>query len=335
MSDSPISCTVDLDAQGRQLGRLRVPRSTNTAGWASVYVPIVTVASGSGPTVLVLGGSHGDEYEGQVAALNLARELAPEQVSGRVTIIPCLSMEASAAGTRLWPSGANFNRSFPGSTDGPANEQLADFLTRELFPRADVVIDMHSGGRSTLFLPCSHMHVVENAGQRRQMLEGMLAWNTDWHYLYIDVAGTGLLPVEAERQGKVVVTTELGGGGHVTAATHRISQDGLANVLRWAGALEGEVETRDDAVILDGRDPANYLFAQESGVFEALVDPGEPVTAGQPLGRLHFLERPDREPETIEAPLAGVVAGIRAISTTAQGDSVIVLAQPIEADAIV
>jgi predicted deacylase len=334
LTDSPIRCSIDLDAPGRQVGSLGVPRSSNTAGWASTDVPIVSVANGSGPTVLVLAGNHGDEYEGQVAALNLARDLRPEQVSGRVTVIPCLSVEASRAGTRLWPSGANFNRSFPGSPGGSPNEQLADFLTRVLFPPSDVIVDMHSGGRSTLFLPCSHMHVVDDPEQRRRMLEGMLAWNTDWHYLYIDVAGSGLLPVEAERQGKIVVTTELGGGGHVTAATHRIARDGLANVLRWAGVLEGEVVSRDDAVILDGRDPRNYLFAPESGLFEALVDPGETVSAGQPLGRIHSLERPERQPESIDAPLDGVVGGIRAIATTAQGDNVVVLAQPIDRAAL-
>ena len=334
MTASPIACTVDLDAPGRQVGTLRIPRSSNTAGWASTWVPIVSVANGDGPTALVIGGTHGDEYEGQVAALNLARELRPEAVTGRVIVIPCLSIEASKAGTRLWPSGVNMNRSFPGSPEGPANEQLADFLTRELFPRSELVIDMHSGGRSTLFLVCSHMHVVDDAEQRRRMLEGMLAWNTDFHYLYIDVAGTGLLPVEAERQGKTVVTTELGGGGHVTARTHRIARTGLENVLRWGGVLAGEVVTRDDAVILDGRDPANYLFAPESGLFEALVDPGDAVSAGQPVGRIHFIERPDRPAEVIEAPLGGVVAGIRAIATTVQGDNVVVLGQPIDRSAL-
>ena len=88
------------------------------------------------------------------------------------------------------------------------------------------------------------MHVVDDPAQRKAMLEGMLAWNTDCHFLYIDVAGSGLLPVEAERQGKIVVTTELGGGGRVTAAVHRLARSGLANVLRHVGVLEGEVVTR-------------------------------------------------------------------------------------------
>jgi N-alpha-acetyl-L-2,4-diaminobutyrate deacetylase len=333
---SPINCTIDLDRPGRQVGYLELPRSGNTAGWAATWIPIACIANGTGPTALVLGGVHGDEYEGQVAGLRLARELDPSQVSGRVIVIPCASPGASKARTRLWPSGANLNRAFPGSPSGPAHEQLADFITRVLLPLTDVVIDMHSGGNSSWYVPVSHMHVVDDPVQRKAMLEAMLAWNTDFHYLYIDIAGTGLLDTEAERQGKLVVATELGGGGSVPARVHRIAQRGLANVLRHVGVVEGQVETRaslglPDAIILDARDPANYLMAPESGLWESLVDPGEPVEEGQPLGAIHFLERLDRQPEIVSAPLAGTVVKIRAMSVTEQGDNVVGLGQPIAA----
>ena len=46
------------------------------------------------------------------------------------------------------------------------------------------------------------------------------------------------------------------------------------------------------------------------------------------------MERPDRPPEVLTAPLAGVVAALRAITMTEQGDNVIVLGQPIEASAL-
>jgi N2-acetyl-L-2,4-diaminobutanoate deacetylase len=334
-----VQCTIDLAAPGKQVGRLQLPRISNTGGWASSFVPIASVANGSGPTVLVLAGNHGDEYEGQVAALRLIRELEPQQVTGRVIVIPVLSGEASKAGTRLWPSGANFNRSFPGSPDGPPNEQLADFLTRFLFPPSDVVIDIHSGGRTAWFVPCSHMHVVEDAAQRREMLAGMQAWNSDHHFLYIDVNGTGLLPVEAENQGKVVITTELGGGGRVPAFVHELAWSGLTNVLRHVGVLEGEVHTRESlgkppAVILDGRDPANYVIVDEAGLWEGLLEPGTPVRAGDPVGRLWFPDTPGRPPELIAAPIDGVLVVIRAIPPTEPGDSVFTTGQPIEADAL-
>jgi predicted deacylase len=330
-----LACTIDLTAPGRQSGVLQLPRSSNMAGWASTYVPIVSVANGDGPTVVVLGGNHGDEYVGQVAPLKLARTLRPEQVNGRVIVIPVLSPAASKAGTRLWPNGVNFNRSFPGSPDGPANEQLAWFLSDTVFPMSDVVIDLHSGGRTAMFLPCSHMHVVDDTEQRRKMLEGMLAFNTDWHFLYIDVAGTGLLPVEAERQGKIVITTELGGGGNVPAWLHRLAERGLNNVLRHVGVLAGEVERRDPpGTILDGRDPRNYVFAPETGLWETLVDPGDEVKAGEPVGRLHFIERLEREPEVVLAPLDGVAVVTRALGITEQGDCVVVTGQMIEREVL-
>src|SRR4029077_6511849 len=150
------------------------------------------------------------------------------------------------------------------------------------------------------------------------MLEGMEAWNSDWHYLYIDVNGTGLLPVEAENQGKLVITTELGGGGRVPAPVHRLAWSGLTNVLRHVGVLEGEVQTRaslglPDAVIVDGRDPANYVIVEEAGLWEGLIEPGTPVRAGDPVGRLWFPDTPGRAPEVIPAPLDGMLVVIRAI----------------------
>ena len=335
MTQSPILCTIDLDAPGKQVGRLQVPRSSNESGWSNQYVPIVSVARGDGPTALVLGGVHGDEPEGQVAALNLARELRPEQVNGRVTVIPCVSIDASRAYTRLWPSGANMNRSFPGSPTGRADEQLADFLSTVLFPRSDIVVDMHSGGRTGLCLPWSEMHWVDDAAQRALMVDGMLHWNTDWCCVYIDIAGSGLLVGEAERQGKIVVSTELGGGGHVTAAIHRLAASGLRNVLRRFGAIDGQAVTRaelglPEQVLLMATELDNYLLAPESGLFETLAHLGQRVSVDEPVGRIHFLERPDREPEVILSKTDGIVCVVRAIATTEQGDNVVVVAR--EAD---
>jgi N-alpha-acetyl-L-2,4-diaminobutyrate deacetylase len=179
------------------------------------------------------------------------------------------------------------------------------------------------------------MHVVDDPAQRKAMLEGMQAWNSDFHFLYIDVNGNGLLPVEAEEQGKLVITTELGGGGRVPAPVHELAWSGLTNVLRHVGVLEGEVLRREQpAVILDGRDPTNYVIAEEDGIFEGLLEPGAVVRAGDRVGRLWFPDRIDRAPTVLTAPHDGVLAVIRAIPATEAGDSVFVLGQPIAADAL-
>ncbi|HEY2893492.1 MAG TPA: succinylglutamate desuccinylase/aspartoacylase family protein, partial [Pirellulales bacterium] len=238
MSRTQIYCDLDFERPGVQQGHLAVPYSYNLGGWANLLVPISVVARGAGPTVLVMAGNHGDEYPGQVAILRLMRSLARDdsRVRGRVILIPALNMPAAKAATRLSPlDGKNLNRSFPGNADGTPTEMIAHYLTHHLFPLADVVVDIHTGGRSIDFYPCAHMHLVEDRAQRRRMVAGTLAWNTDFAFLYTDIAGTGLLPVEAERQGKTVITTEMGGGEVVTAAVHRLCQDGLRNVLVQCG----------------------------------------------------------------------------------------------------
>ena len=332
---TPVHCDLDFHAPGKRFGRLEVPRSTNTSGWSHLFVPVVSIRGGDGPTAVVVGGVHGDEPEGQVAALNLARETRPEDVRGTLIIVPCASPEASRASTRLWPSGANLNRSFPGRPDGSPDEQLADYVSRYLLPRAEVVVDMHSGGRSALCPPWSEMHWVDDPGQRRRMVEAMLAWNTDVHFVYIDIAGSGLLVGEAERQGKIVVSTELGGGGHVTAATHRIARSGLANVLRHLGVLAGEAASRASlglppARILRATELENYLLAPDDGLWETFVEVGDQVEPGQPVGQIHFIDRPERAPTEVRANNGGFVCGVRAIATTEQGDNVVVIGREIE-----
>ena len=329
--------SLEFDRPGKQQGFLQVPYSHNLGGWANVMIPITVIARGKGPTVLALGGNHGDEYQGQVAIMKLARQLMPEHVTGRLILIPSLNFPAARAATRLSPlDGMNMNRAFPGDAEGPVTSQIAHYLRTVLFPISDVVIDIHSGGRSMEFVPCSHMHVVPDREQRARMMAAMLAWNSDFHFLYADIAGTGLLPVEAENQGKLVITTEMGGGEGIPAGVHRLTQSGLRNVLVHVGTLKGREQTRASlglppAILTQALNREDYLLAPESGVFEIAVDLGAKVKKGQTVGFLHHLERPDREAEAITAQSAGYLITMRAPCLTQQGDCVAVIAQRVNA----
>jgi len=197
-----------------------------------------------------------------------------------------------------------------------------------------VVIDLHTGGRGIYFYPCAHMHLVEDPRQRQKMAQATMAYNTDFAFLYADIAGTGLLPVEAENQGKIVVTTEMGGGEVTTCPVHQRSQNGLRNVLVHLGLLAGEEQSRESLGLpplrwVQALDREDYLFSPESGLYESLVDIGQDVEAGQPLGAIHFPERPDREPTLIEAHSQGVLLAHRGPTLTQQGDILVCLAHEV------
>jgi len=333
---SSIHSTIDLRADGAHYGHLAIPYSYNLGGWANLQVSIASLKNGDGPVVLAMAGNHGDEYPGQVAILNLWRELRAEDVRGQLVLLPCLNPPAALAATRLSPlDGKNFNRCFPGNPAGTPSEMLADYLSTVLFPMADVVIDLHTGGRSLSFLPTAHMHLVPDLTQRKAMLAATEAFLTDVAFLYADVAGAGLLPVEAERQGKIVITTELGGGETVPASVHRLCQRGLRNVLMHCGVLAGRELTREELGLAPARwvqalDRGDYRFAPESGLYESCVDVGEMVEKGQSVGRIHFLERPDRAPVEVSAHAAGMLIAGRAPSMVKQGDCVACIAHDVD-----
>jgi predicted deacylase len=83
-------------------------------------------------------------------------------------------------------------------------------------------------------------------------------------------------------------------------------------------------------VILDGRNPETIVVSPEDGMWEAMLEPGDAVREGEPVGRLWFIDRPDRPAEPILAPMDGVVAVTKAIPVTEQGDCVFVLGVPID-----
>ncbi len=85
---------------------------------------------------------------------------------------------------------------------------------------------------------------------------------------------------------------------------------------------------RGDTLFLRATQVEDYVTAPESGLYETLVDPGDEVTAGDPLGRIHVLERPDRVATELRASTPGVVCAVRPIANVKQGDVVAVVGRP-------
>jgi N-alpha-acetyl-L-2,4-diaminobutyrate deacetylase len=328
--DTQIWTSIDYEKPGKQVGFLGVPQSYNMAGWATQFIPIAVINNGSGPTALFFGGNHGDEYEGPVVLTKLARSVDPAHVQGRIILVPMLNRPAGLAGTRLSPlDGKNMNRAFPGERDGTITSVIAHYVTHVLFPLADLVVDIHSGGRSLLFLPSVNMHQVPDNGQMRAMLDAGVAWGAPYVFIYRDVGGEGLLPSQAEKLGKTTLGTELGSASQFSPEILRIAENGVYNVLRRYGILEGApAKPAHEPQIVGATEREDYIMAPVGGIFEPFYEMGEAVRAGQAAGQLHNVEEPFGEPVPVYAETDGMVMGRRAFPLTRQGDCVMTLVRP-------
>jgi N-alpha-acetyl-L-2,4-diaminobutyrate deacetylase len=323
---SSISPTVDFDRDGVQHGFLRLPYSRDDSAWGSVMIPICVIRNGSGPTALLTGGNHGDEYEGPLALYELARTLNPQSVTGTVIIVPAMNYPAFRAGTRTSPiDKGNMNRAFPGRPDGTVTEKIADYFQRALLPRADLVLDFHSGGRTLDFLPFCAAHILADKKQEQAAFAAVEAFSAPFSVKMLEIDAVGMYDTAAEEMGKVFVTTELGGGGTSRAETVRIARVGVMNVLRHAGIVSGTVE-KQPTRWLDMPSGDCFSFAEEDGMIETMIDLGEPVARGDVVARIHAIGRTGITPQEIRAKMSGLLVARHFPGLVKAGDCTSVVA---------
>ncbi len=324
---NPIAAGVPFEEDGLHHGFLRLPYSRDDSAWGSVMIPITVARNGEGPTALLTGGNHGDEYEGPVALQALARALDPTLLRGRVIVVPFMNQPAVRAGTRTSPlDGGNLNRSFPGRPDGTPTARIADYFTRTLIPMADIVLDFHSGGRTLDFLPFAAAHRLEDPQQEAACIAAMRAFNAPYSMVLLEIDNAGMFDTEAEAQGKAFVSTELGGGGTATARLIAIARKGARNILIHAGILQGEAE-RGPSVDLDMPGMECFVFCEHEGLVEPLVDLGEDVARGAPITRIWPVGRSGIDPVEYRAHRGGLLAGRHFPGLVKPGDCLAVVAE--------
>lgn len=329
---SPISATVDFTADGIQHGFLKLPISNDESAWGAVMIPVTVINNGDGPTALLTGGNHGDEYEGITALLKLSSSLKAEEVTGRVIIVPMMNVPAVMAGRRTSPmDGGNLNRSFPGDPDGTVTEKIADYFSRVMVPMSDVVLDLHSGGRTLDIIAFGASHVLDNPEQQRQALAGAKAFGAPYAMTMFELDAAALFDTAVESQGKIFVATELGGGGTSTPQSLAVTERGVRNFLIHYGLVAGEVEMPGEPqVYLDMPDASCYVQSEHSGLLELMFALGERVEKGEVIARVYDMTRSGTPPVAYHAKRSGLLAARRFPSLVNMGDTIAVIADVVD-----
>ncbi len=317
-----ITTDIDLARPGKQTGRLHLPYSVTRSAYGVIPVPVAVIAGGEGPTVVLMAGNHGDEYEGQIALGNLIRTMDAGEVSGRLIVLPSVNLPAARDGVRVSPlDGANLNRTFPPRPElGPTHE-IAAWLDDVLMPMADVFVDLHSGGSSLAYLPFVATSLTGDVETDRRALRLMRAFGGPCGQIWRAGEGSRTASGAAVRHGCIDIGGEFGGSGVVDPDHLRLVERGIRNLLAAAGVLpSSHGGPTPDMRLMTSDPPELYAFAPDYGVFEPQVRLGDEVDAGAPVGRIHNLEHPERAPQQVRFRAPGLVICLRAIGRVEPGD---------------
>lgn len=320
---SLIGTDIDYDREGFQCGSLRLPHSHDRSGYGYIPIPIVVLKRGEGPTVLLTGGNHGDEYEGPIALMKLLASMPEMVIRGRLIVIPSLNLPAVLKGSRTSPlDSVNLNRAFPGKRNGSLTEMIAHYVDTELFTRANFAFDIHAGGASTNYLPTVFARPPLDPARRAEYRRVVEAFGSP-RLLVMDLLGENrTFGAAAERRGVAFMSGEFGGQAVCNLDGLSLVEKGLPRLLHAIGLLDGEAPAPHDGpthlMKVDG--PKHYIFSPAQGIFEPCFRLGDDVAAGQLAGRIFDPRDPQRPPVEIRFAGTGTVVCIRALAQVEPGD---------------
>lgn len=243
----------------------------------------VTILEGSapGPTVVVSAGVHSREYIGIEAVKRLAQRLSPALLAGKLLLFHCINYEGFLARTAdVFPhDGKNLNRAFPGRKDGTVTERLAWFLEKEIYPQADYLLDLHSGGFCEALTPHAYFHAA-CAPEVNEQSRQLASW-LDVGYIVASMAKNGFYS-RAGQCGIPAIILERGGCGLWSEAEVEADVADVENILRGLRVLRDGKSSRPTCPELLTH--GYYLDAPASGCWYPAVRPGDRVKEDQLLG---------------------------------------------------
>ena len=322
MSLSPIWTHIDYCRDGKQVSTLNVEHSVDRSAYGLISVPIAVIKNGDGPTALLIAGSHGDEYEGQIVLTRLIESIEPERISGRLIVLPAANLPAALNGTRLSPlDSGNLNRCFSPAAAHTPTRQIAQYISEALLPISSVMFDFHSGGASLEYVPCVYADLPDDA-QRAATVEAALEYiNCPVTWVQRGTPEGHVAAAAAASRNVMYISGEFGGGGRISRNSMTTCERALYRFLAHMNllALDPQWQAQSPTRVFEAHQ-RHYIYAQQDGVFEPACALGDDLSADALIGTIWTPETPNRQPTPVVAPSAGFWACARTIGRIRSGD---------------
>ena len=263
-----------------------------------------------GPTVLVIGGVHGDEINGvEIVRRTIDSKLYNHISAGTIIAIPLLNVYGFIHFSRDASDGKDVNRSFPGNLKGSLASRVAAALTKKVLPLIDFGVDFHTGGSSRYNYPQIR---YSKGNKKAEELAGYFA--APYLIRQPNIAKT-LRKVAADQK-KPIIVYEGGESLRFDGFSIERGIAGLKRVLHSVNMLEEAPKAMSKSITFN---KTTWVRADRSGMFEWTQQSGCKVRIGEPLGAIRD---PYGESEVIvKATREGYIIGHNNAPVVSQGDA--------------
>ncbi len=262
-----------------------------------------------GPTVLLMGGVHGDEINGvEIIRRVIATGICDNLLCGSLIAIPVLNIYGFNNFSRDVPDGKDVNRSFPGSASGSLASRVAYVFTKNILPLIDLGVDFHTGGRNNFNYP--QIRYTRGDKKSQELAESFAAPVT---------ISTATIPKSLRKSavdaGKPVVVFEGGENQRFDGFCIEKGLSGIQRVLQAQGMLE-EAPAPEKSIFIQKR---TWLRAKRPGMFRWWKSSGQMVQKGEPLGVIN--DPYGQEEVRVLAPRNGYIIGHNNAPVVGPGDA--------------
>ncbi len=245
----------------------------------------VTLIKGEypGKTVLISAGMHSGEYLGVPALSNICRQMDPQKMHGSVIAFHCLNISGLYAHSdALFPEdGGNLNRCFPGDENGTVSQRIAAFMTKEVLPHADFIIDLHSGGLGEPLTPCLFYPVQKSVKEESLNIAASLTLP----YLLPSESRVGMFSYAANVMHIPGLLLERGYSGICEETWIREYEEDLRRALSALNVIAYEYETIPQHLF----EKVIYMEFEEQGIWQCRIHAEDEVRKGDLLGIVYDL----------------------------------------------
>ena len=279
----------------------------------TIQVPVIVQrAKVDGPVLLLMAGMHGDEINGIEIVRRMIRKGWNKPTSGTVICIPVFNIFGFLNVSRELPDGRDLNRSFPGTQSGSLASQFAFHFMKEIAPKADYIIDFHTGSAQR-----SNISQVRCVFNNLESIELAKVFNPPFIVNSSYIAKS--VRESMNKMGKSILLFE---GGKTNSINEEVVKEGLDGIKRVMEHLDirnfkGDImQTRIPVFVQSSK----WMRASNAGMLRVLVENGDKIEKGEVLG---VISDPFGKIERrVKSPIDGFVFCVNETPIVNKGDAI-------------